>query len=71
MHIMMKMPSRNDFTFLKGGQAYPWYSFSALNLKLNIPIFHGFSIRAKIDEAKLELQKSINQRENLKLSDRQ
>ncbi len=59
---------RNDFTFLKGGQAYPWYSFSAINLKVNIPIFHGFSTRAKIDQAKLDLQKNINQRENLKLS---
>jgi outer membrane protein TolC len=59
---------RNDFSFFKGGQAYPWYAFSAVNLKLSIPIFHGFSTKAKIEQAKLQLQQSINQRENLKLS---
>jgi len=63
-----KNAQRNNFDFFKGGQAYPWYSVSAINLKVNIPIFHGFSTRAKIEGAKLDLQKNINQRENLKLS---
>src|SRR5260370_20480448 len=62
-----KNAQRNDFNFFKSGQAYPWYSFSAISLKLNIPVFHGFSTKAKIEGAKLELQKSINQREYLKL----
>jgi outer membrane protein TolC len=63
-----KNAQRNEFDFLKKGLIYPWYSISAISLKLNIPIFHGFSTNAKIEGAKLELQKSINQRENLKLS---
>ncbi|MFI5185496.1 MAG: TolC family protein [Chitinophagales bacterium] len=63
-----KNAQRNDFTFFKGGGANQWYSFSAINVKLNIPIFHGFSTRAKIEGAKLDLQKSINQWEFLKLS---
>jgi outer membrane protein TolC len=37
-------------------------------LNLKIPIFHGFSTKAKIETAKLQLQQSINDRENLKLS---
>lgn len=57
---------RTEFDFFKGNQ--PWYDFSAITLKVNIPIFHGFSTRAKIDGAKLQLQKNVNQRENLKLS---
>jgi len=61
-----KNAQRNQFDFLKGGAANPWYSISAISLKLNIPIFHGFSTRAKIAGAKLDLQKSINQREDLK-----
>jgi outer membrane protein TolC len=63
-----KNAQRNDFTFFKGGSSNPWYSVSAINLQLNIPIFHGFSTRAKIETARLQLQKSINERENLKLS---
>ena len=59
---------RNEFTFLKTGVNYPWYSVSAINLNLKIPIFHGFSTKAKIETAKLQLQQSINDRENLKLS---
>jgi outer membrane protein TolC len=61
-----KNAQRTDFDFFKSGQ--PWYDFSAITLRVNIPIFHGFSTRAKIEGAKLELQKNINQRENLKLS---
>lgn len=59
---------RNEFTFLKSGGTYPWYDFSAITLRLNVPIFHGNSTNAKIAQAKLDLQKSINQRDDLKLS---
>jgi outer membrane protein TolC len=34
---------------------------------MNFPIFRGFSANAKIATAKLDLQKSVNLRENLKL----
>jgi outer membrane protein TolC len=59
-----KNAQRNSFEFFKGD----WFSISAVTLRVNVPLFNGFSTRAKIDKAKLELQKSINQRETLKLS---
>lgn len=45
-----------------------WFPVSAITLRLNVPIFKGFSMKAKIQGASLELQKSINQQEALKLS---
>ena len=56
---------RPKFNFFNGGE---WFPVSAITLRVNVPIFKGFSTRAKIDKATLELQKSINQRETLKLS---
>jgi outer membrane protein TolC len=41
---------------------------SALTFRVNVPIFKGFSTKAKIEKAQLDLEKSINQRENLELS---
>jgi outer membrane protein TolC len=35
---------------------------------VDVPIFKGFSIKAKIEKAILELQKSNNEKETLKLS---
>jgi len=61
-----KNAQRNEFDFFKSGRT--WYPISAFTLNIDIPIFHGFSTKAKIEGAKLELQKSINQRESLKLS---
>ena len=55
---------RDKFNFFSG----TWFDVSAITLRVNVPIFNGFSTRAKIDKAKLELQKSVNQRESLKLS---
>jgi outer membrane protein TolC len=60
-----KNAQRNEFDFFKGGD---WFSISAVTLRVNVPIFNGFATRARIEKAKLELQKSINQREALKLS---
>ncbi|MEO5563204.1 MAG: TolC family protein [Chitinophagaceae bacterium] len=56
---------RNQFDFFKDGA---WYSVSAFTLNLNVPIFTGFSANAKIKRAQLELQKSVNQQEYLKIS---
>ncbi|MBS1921266.1 MAG: TolC family protein [Bacteroidetes bacterium] len=56
---------RNKFTFFSNGD---WFPVSAISLHINVPIFNGFSTRAKIQQATLELQKSINQQEALKLS---
>jgi outer membrane protein TolC len=59
-----KNAQRNNFDFFKGGD---WFDISAISVNLNIPIFTGFSTKAKIQRAKIELQQSINERENLKL----
>ena len=50
--------------FLKQGD---WFDISAFTLNLNVPIFTGFSTKAKIQRAKYELQQSENRLNNLKL----
>lgn len=60
-----KNAQRNEFDFFKGGD---WFDISAISLNLNIPIFTGFSTKAKIQKAKIEYQQSVNQREALKIS---
>jgi outer membrane protein len=57
---------RNEFDFFGKGGA--WYSASAFTLNLNVPIFSGFSNNAKIRKAQLELQKTVNQQEWLKIN---
>jgi outer membrane protein TolC len=42
-----------------------WAPSSYVGLNLSVPIFDGFDKRAKIQRAKLELEKAINQREDL------
>lgn len=59
-----KNAQRDEFDFFKGGR---WFDISAFTLDLKIPIFSGFSTNARIAKAKLEAQKSINQRESLKI----
>ena len=60
-----KNAQRNKFNFFGNGD---WFDISAVTLNLNIPIFSGFSTKAKIQKAKLELEQSVNQREYLKIS---
>ena len=60
-----KNAQRNKFDFFGKGD---WFDVSAVTLNLNVPIFTGFSTKAKIQKAKLELEQSINQREYLKIS---
>lgn len=60
-----KNAQRNKFDFFGKGD---WYTFSNIGLNISVPIFHGFNTRSKIDAAKLELQKTANQMENLKLT---
>ena len=62
-----KNAQQNEFTYFKSTPDKIWYPASALTLSLNFPIFRGFSANAKIASAKLDLQKSVNLRENLKL----
>ena len=60
-----KNAQRDKFDFFKGGD---WFDISAVSVNLNIPIFTGFSTKAKIQKAKIEWEQSINQREQLKLT---
>ena len=60
-----KNAQRNKFDFFGKGD---WFTFSNINLNIHVPIFSGFYTRSKIDEAKLNLKKTENQIENLKLA---
>jgi outer membrane protein TolC len=60
-----KNAQRNKFDFFGKGD---WYTFSNISLNISVPIFKGFYTRSKIDEAKLNLQKTENQIADLKLS---
>ncbi|HMG81806.1 MAG TPA: TolC family protein [Ferruginibacter sp.] len=56
----------NNFDLLDANSS--WYTTSYVGVNLSIPIFNGFSARAKIEESKIQLRQSQNQLENLKLS---
>ncbi len=56
---------RQKFDFFKGG---PWYKTSLIGLSLQVPIFDGFAKRARINQAKLELEKTDNNIEQLMAS---
>lgn len=64
-----KNAQRTKFDFFKGGEGREWFTTSLIGLKLNVPIFDGFARRAKIQSAKLELEKTKNnlaqQQENI------
>ncbi|MFT3909163.1 MAG: TolC family protein [Ferruginibacter sp.] len=60
-----KQAQRNEFDFFKKGD---WFTTTYIGLQLNVPIFYGFSYRAKTEKARLELQKSRNETEALKIS---
>ena len=60
-----KNAQRNEFNFFGKGD---WFTFSNISLNVSVPIFKGFYTRSKIQEAKLNLKKTENQIENLKLS---
>ena len=61
-----KNAQRNKFDFLKSGG--DWFSIAAISVRLSVPIFNGFSTRAKIAQAQLALQQTVNQMDNLKLT---
>jgi outer membrane protein len=60
-----KSAQRDKWNFLGKGD---WFSVSSISLNIAVPIFNGFYTKSKIQQAKLELQKSENQIEALKLS---
>ena len=60
-----KQAQRTKFDFFKKGD---WFTTSYIGLNLNIPIFRGFSTKAKIAGARLALQQSQNQLDAIKIS---
>ena len=60
-----KQAQRDKFDFFGKGD---WFTSSYLGLQLKVPIFNGFALKARIQKAKLELQKTQNQTEALKIN---
>lgn len=60
-----KNAQRDKFNFFGKGD---WFNISAITLNLNVPIFSGFAKNARIEQARLALQKSRNEQEALKNS---
>jgi outer membrane protein len=60
-----KNAQRNKFNFFNKDS---WYTISSVSLNLSIPIFNGFITKSKIQQARIELQKTENQIDALKLS---
>ena len=59
-----KFAQRNKFDFYKGD----YFTASSVSLRINVPIFNGFASRARIRKAELELDQSLNNLDNLRLS---
>lgn len=60
-----KSAYRDQFNIFKKGD---WYTGWNIGLNISIPIFDGFSKDANIKKAKLQLEQTNNQMDNLKLS---
>lgn len=60
-----KNAQRQTFDFFKGGQ---WFTTSLIGLRLSVPIFDGFARNSRIQKAKIEVQRSNNNIEQLKAS---
>jgi outer membrane protein TolC len=60
-----KNAQRNEWNFFGKGE---WFTISSVSLNVSIPIFNGFFTKSKIQQARIELQKTENQIEALKLS---
>ena len=60
-----KNAQRTTFDFFKGGS---WFTTSLVGLRLNVPIFDGFARSSRVQKAKIEVQRSNNNIEQLKSS---
>jgi outer membrane protein len=60
-----KQAQRDKFDIFGKGD---WFTSSYIGLQLKVPIFNGFALQARTQKARLELQKSQNQTEALKIS---
>ncbi len=60
-----KQAQRDKFDIFGKGD---WLTSSYIGLQMKVPIFNGFALQSRIKKAQLELQKSQNQTEALKIS---
>lgn len=60
-----KQAQRDKFDFFNKGD---WFTSSYIGLQLKVPIFNGFALQSRTEKARLELQKSKNETEALKLT---
>jgi len=60
-----KAAQRDKFDLFEKGD---WFTSSYVGLQLKVPIFNGFALQARTQKARLELQKSQNQTEALKIN---
>ncbi len=60
-----KQAQRTEFDIFGKGD---WFTSSYIGLTMRVPIFNGFSLRAKTEQAKLQLQKTQNQTTALEIS---
>lgn len=60
-----KNAQRKQFDIFGGGS---WFTTSLIGVRISVPIFDGFAKRARIDKAKLQLQQTNNNIEQLKQS---
>lgn len=60
-----KNAMRNKFDIFSKGD---WFTFSNIGVNISVPLFHGFYTRSKIETARLNLEKTSNDIENLKLT---
>ncbi len=56
---------RNKFDFFGNGD---WFTTSFIGLQMRVPIFNGLALKARTKGARLQLQKTLNQTESLKIS---
>jgi len=60
-----QLAQRNEFNIFKSGE--PWYPSSYVGLNLKVPIFDGFVKDARVKTAKIQLEQTKNNLENLEL----
>jgi outer membrane protein len=60
-----KNAQRDKWNFFGSGE---WFTISNISLNVSIPIFNGFFAKSKIQQARIELQKTENSIDSLKLS---
>ena len=60
-----KQAQRDKFDFFGKGD---WFTSSYIGLQMRVPIFNGFALKARTEGTRLQLQKTKNQTEALKIS---